>query len=86
MACAFHFFSRRDKRRGVLFADGVIPGEGTSAEESANENDDNIIKPKKLSSRAKDKKNGKNLVMPPFANESTPMFLEKENSFEIKVI
>lgn len=86
----FHIHCREQnaqKRRGVLFADGVIPGEGTSAsEESAIEDDDNIAKPKKLSSRAKGKKNAKDMALPTFSTvPSSMMFLEKENSFEIKV-
>lgn len=76
------------KRRGVLFADGVVPGEGTSAsDDSGNEDVDNVSKPKKLSARAKGKKNAKHTASPPFSTAPTSMtFLEKDNSIEIKVI
>lgn len=41
----------------VLFADGVAPGDGTSASDnSSNEDDVNLLKPKKLSSRRNRKK------------------------------
>lgn len=41
----------------VLFADGVAPGHGTSASDnSSNEDDLNLLKPKKLSSRRNRKK------------------------------
>lgn len=75
------------KRRGVLFADGVVPGEGTSAsDDSGNEDVDNVSKPKKLSARAKGKKSAKHMASPPFSTAPTSMmFLEKENSFETKV-
>lgn len=73
------------KRKGVLFADGVAPGCGTSSSENSGDDDDEN-KPKKLSSRgAKNKKNAKNNAWPSFPNEPTALFLEKENSFETKV-
>lgn len=79
----FHRDLLAQNRRGVVFADGVAPGYGTSAsEESANEDDD-LTSSNKLSSRTKTKKNVKNLTS--FSTETTPMFIEKENLFEIKV-
>lgn len=84
------FFCREQnaqKRRSVLFADGVVPGEGTSAsDDSGNEDADIVSKPKKLSARAKGKKSAKHMASPPFSTAPTSMmFLEKENSFETKV-
>lgn len=83
----FHRDSSTLKRRGVLFADGIAPGDGTSASEnSETEADDSIIKPKKLSTRAKNKKDQKiNTILPPLPSEPIPMFLDKENSLEAKV-
>lgn len=73
------------KRRGVLFADGIAPGNGTSASESDTE-DNNISKPKKLSARAKNQKTQKNsLTEPAIPGEPTPSFLEKEIILEAKV-
>lgn len=85
------------KRRGVLFADGVAPGNGTSASESDTD-DNNINKPKKLSARAKSHKNQKNssaspstlneqsLLPPPSPSiPSSSSFHEKENILDAKV-
>lgn len=88
------------KRRSVLFADGIAPGNGTSASESDTD-DNNINKPKKLSARAKNHKNQKNsstssttlneqtLQTPSpsslAAAASTSSFHEKENILEAKV-
>lgn len=45
------------KKKRVSFADGIIPGYGTSASENSSAEDElNLIKPKKLSSRRQRKK------------------------------
>lgn len=78
------------KRRSVHFADGVTPGNGTSASESDTD-DNNINNSKKLSARAKNQKNQKNnSTAPTTLNEptmppSSSSFHEKENMFEAKV-
>lgn len=68
----------------VVFADGVAPGEGTSESENSGDEDDEN-KPKKLSTRPKNKKTNKNIAWPSFPNGPAPMFLEKEDSFDTKV-
>lgn len=83
--CLFRRDSNVPKRRSVLFADGIAPGDGTSASENSENEDDNLIKPKKLSARGKQRQNTKDMAMPPFANETTSLFLEKENSLETRV-
>lgn len=75
----------REKRRSVLFADGVAPGNGTSASES-DADDNNMNKSKKLSARAKTQKNRKNnATASAISNEPAPSFLEKENMLDAKV-
>lgn len=71
-----------------MFADGIAPGHGTSASEnSENDADDTIIiKPKKLSTRTKNKKDRKNHTnLSSLSSESTSLFLDKENIIDAKV-
>lgn len=74
-----------DRRKVVVFADGIAPGEGTSASENSSfEDDNNPLKSKKLSTRAKNKKSSKNSTSPP-SNDMVNSFLCKENAFDLKV-
>lgn len=70
------------RRKAVLFADGVAPGDGTSASDNSSNEDDDVLKSKKLQSRAKNKKHSKNSPTP---SDSVNSFLGKENSFDFKV-
>lgn len=73
----------KNKRKAVLFADGVAPGEGTSSSESSsNEDDGQSTKRKKLSSRTKSKKEPK---VSPFSNDPINFVFNKENLLDTKV-
>lgn len=70
----------------VLFADGIAPGEGTSvSENSSNEDEHGLTKPKKLSTRSKNRKNAKDLMTIPFEIEPSPIKQGKENFMDSKV-
>lgn len=84
--CSFRRDLNVQKRRSVLFADGIAPGDGTSASENSENEDDNLTKPKKLSARGKHRQNPKDTTtMSSFTTETTAMFLEKENLLETSV-
>lgn len=76
------FSDKLQRRKLVLFADGVKPGEGTSSENSSNEDDEKSVKPKKLSTRIQNKKKRLNSDLP--ISYSSPV-LGKENAFDSKV-